>query len=530
MERTIYSDLLRWKDSSERKPLLLEGVRQCGKTYILKEFGRREYRSVAYVDLEKRIDLHALFDGDLSPTRIVNGLKMALGRRIEEGGTLIIIDEAQTCPRAITSMKYFHDDAPGYHIVFAGSLLGILTARTESFPVGMIDRLRMYPMTFSEFLNACGEVALCEHIRSGTMDSPVDPAFHQRLVSYLREYYMVGGMPEVVGSWVENHSIAAVTRKLRTIVRDYRDDFAKHAGDQLPRLTEIWDSIPVQLARENNRFVFSHVKEGGRARDLSDAVQWLVDAGLVHKVCAVGSPATPLKGVCDRSHFKLYLCDIGILRVMSGRQAYFDRSDDAMDRFFKWSLTENHVLCQMLAAGLEEAFFWRDGREEVDFLIDGSRGPVPIEVKSEDPGGHGSLDAYMDRYRPESAAILSMDPRDGGRAHGIPLYCAEFVPDFVSSGLEGTRRSVSAKPYREFFEPDDWEHGPDGWILSIPRSRHGVSDPGDVQVYREDPEGFVRTDGMAEVTPRGVVVIRGPEPFRGFASISSGDPGDLRSP
>lgn len=522
MRRKIYSELLAWKDSPDRKPLILDGVRQCGKTYILKEFGKREFDSVAYLDLEKRRDLHPIFGDNLDPQKIVRALSSELARRIVPGRTLIVLDEVQACPRALTSLKYFRQDLPQQHIVVAGSLLGVLTSGPESFPVGMVDRLRMYPMSFLEFLDACGESSLCRMLEGLGPEDVMEPAFQSKLEDYLRQYYVVGGMPDVVGSWVRNHNVAAVTRKLRTIVRDYEEDFSKHAEKDLQKLTEIWESIPVQIARENNRFMFSHVREGGRAENLSDALRWIVDAGLAYKVPQVTTPGNPLKSVCDKSNFKVYLCDIGILRVVSGKKATFVRSDDPDDRLYKGAMTENYVLCQMLSGGLKEAFYWRDGTREVDFLIDGRDGAVPVEVKSESPGGHASLKEYIRRYGPEDAYLASMEPRYGGRGFSaLPLFRAEFIPAYA--GVEDVEtdsfREGDGRPFVQSFSASDWSESGNGFEFRVSRSVHGIPIPSVVQVYRRGPQGFTEVAVARTLTMEGDVVLGTDSPFDGFVSV-----------
>ena len=357
MKRRIYADLLDWKNRSDRKPLILEGVRQCGKTYILKEFGNREFDSLAYLDLERRKDLRPLFGDDLDPRRIITNIGIALGRRIVPGRTLIVLDEVQTCPRALTAMKYFCEEIPEQHVICAGSLLGIPRAGSESFPVGKVDRLKMYPMSFLEFMEACGEDSLCEMIRSIDPSKGLEEAFRVRIEDCLRQYYVVGGLPDVVSSWVANHNESAVTRKLKNNERDYRDDFAKHAPELLPKLTAVWGSIPMQLGKENRKFMFARVKGSGRREGLSEALQWILDAGLAYRVPMIEDPSTPLKNVCSPSDFKVYLCDVGLMRIVSGRKASFAKSDAQEDRLYKGAMTENHVLCQMMSGGLEEAFY-----------------------------------------------------------------------------------------------------------------------------------------------------------------------------
>lgn len=520
MRRKIYSELLAWKDRPDRKPLILDGVRQCGKTYILKEFGRNEFDSMAYLDLERRRDLHPLFGDDLDPRRIVTNLGTALGRRIVPGRTLIVLDEVQSCPRALTSLKYFCEEIPKQHIVCAGSLLGVLTSRQESFPVGKVDRLRMYPMSFLEFLEACGEGSLCDMLVGLAPGEVPDEAFRPRLEDCLRQYYVVGGLPDVVASWVTNHSEAAVTRKLRTILGDYREDFAKHATEDLQKLTEIWDSIPMQLSKENSKFMFGQVRKGGRASNLSDALRWILDAGLAYRVPMVETPSTPLENACDGSSFKVYLCDVGLMRVMSGKKASFVKSDRPEDRLYKGAMTENYVLCQMLSGGLDGAFYWNNGRNEVDFLIDGKDGAVPVEVKSEAPGGHASLDRYVDRYRPEMAVLASMAPGHGGGITAVHLACAELIPSYAN----GVPVSVdiphdTPRPHVAVFSRSDWEAEGDGFVFSIPAKVHRMPMPSIVQVFRRGDAGFSEVMVSKTITAKGDVVIRSSTAFDGFVSV-----------
>lgn len=362
MFRMAYRKLQRWKDDPDRKPLLLEGVRQCGKTYLLKEFGKTNFESTVYINFEKTPSAGELFSDDQDPQIIVQNIGILRGKRIMPRKTLLILNEIQTIPRALTSLKYFKEEMPQLHVACAGSLLGLMTLKPDSFPVGKVDRIKLYPMNFPEFLMANGQESLCEYILNKERDERVPQPIHEKLVGFLREYYLVGGMPAAVSSWVQSHNISAVSRILKTVIKDYHDDFAKHAGDELENVTLIWNSIPVQIACENQRFMFSHAKQGARARDLEKALSWLVDAGLVYKVCNVKSPANPLNNVSDRSFFKLYMVDVGIFRVMSGKGGEIMNGYTNDDHLFRCALTENFVLCQMLSGGVDEAFYWKVDR------------------------------------------------------------------------------------------------------------------------------------------------------------------------
>ena len=520
MKRRIYADLLDWKNRSDRKPLILEGVRQCGKTYILKEFGNREFDSLAYLDLERRKDLCPLFGDDLDPKRIITNIGIALGRRIVPGRTLIVLDEVQTCPRALTAMKYFCEEIPEQHIICAGSLLGIMMAESESFPVGKVDRLKMYPMSFLEFMEACGEDSLCEMIRSIDPSKGLDEAFRIRVEDCLRQYYVVGGFPDVVSSWVANHNESAVTRKLKNIERDYRDDFAKHAPKLLPKLTAVWDSIPMQLGKENRKFIFAQVKGGGRSEDLSDALQWILNAGLAYRVFMVEGPSIPLKNVCSPSDFKVYLCDVGLMRIMSGRKASFVKSDAQEDRLYKGAMTENYALCQMMCGGLEEAFYWKKGQNEVDYLIDGSDGAIPVEVKSEVPRRHTSMDVYMERYHPETAFIVSMATGGGKAMKNIHLSCAELIPVYAGiADVPTIPQRSDESPYVMSFTSSQWSGVAGTFTITVPRAIHRIAKPSIIQVFCTGPRGSTEAMVSKTITADGDVVIGSSQAFGGFISI-----------
>lgn len=519
MERRVYSQLLAWKDSEDRRPLILDGVRQCGKTYILKEFGRNEYDSVAYLNLERQSDLCAIFGDDLDPRRIITDMGIALHKRIVPGRTLIIIDEIQSCPRALTALKYLNEEAPEYHVACAGSLLGILTSRPDSFPVGQVDRIRMYPLSFYEFLDANGERDLREMLESLGPGEGVGDAFRDGLERYLRQYLVVGGMPAAVQSWTEHHNEAAVTRILRGILRDYMDDFAKHASKDLQKLTWIWDSIPAQLARENNRFSYGDVCDNGRASTLSDALEWLVNAGLVHRVSRVKAPSRPLSSNRDQSDFKIYLCDVGLLRVMAGRRGTFLKESDQEGRLFRGAMAENHVLCQMLAGGLESAFYWREGNHEVDFLIDGDDGPVPVEVKSERARRSASLSRYMEERSPGTAFMVSMTGEGKGGATGVTLFCAENIPRYISGEAEAPVVEHAARPYTEAFSASDWIESGGEWSLTIPRRRHGIAKPSVIQTYKHIEGGYSMVALGVTVSDGGDVTLWSSLPFEGLVSV-----------
>lgn len=522
MHRRAYGNLMEWKDSPDRKPLLLEGVRQCGKTFLLKEFGRKEFDSMVYVNFERTGSVGALFEGDLDPEAIVRNLEIVQGRRIVPGRTLLILDEIQSVPSALTSLKYFAEEMPELHVACAGSLLGLITSKPDSFPVGKVDRIRLYPMDFLEFLYANDEGDLARYIMDKGEDDTVSQPIHDRLEPYLREYYLVGGMPAAVSSWVKNHNISAVTRILKNIVMDYRDDFSKHAGDELQNVIHIWDSISSQISRENKKFMFGHAKPGARAKDLEKALTWLIDAGLVYKVCCVESPAVPLGGVCMPTNFKLYMADVGILRVMSGKGGEVMSGGTGDDHLFRGALAENHVLCQMLSGGAERAFYWKKNELEVDFLIDGRDGPVPVDVKAETKIDAKSLMRYISDYNPDRAFVVSMR-RGGGDAYRlVPLYCSVMIPTYCgieAIGGQDVLTDVVIGPYRRNFTVGDWAIDGSGYVLTIPRREHGIASPGTVQVFAREGDLFREVQVTKIVDLEGNVMLGSNASFDGFVSI-----------
>lgn len=434
MKRLIYGDLIDWKNRGDRKPLLLEGVRQCGKTYILKEFGEKNYRDVAYFNFEKRSDLSNIFQPDLDPNRIITQLNLILGRKIEPGHTLIIFDEIQFCTRALTSLKYFCEDVPEYHIACAGSLLGVLLSKPHSFPVGKVNRLMMGPMNFKEFLLANSEELLVEFIDGNDPTMDLSEPLKNKLKTYLDYYFIVGGMPEAVASWMKDNDIKKVEMILDEIIGDYMDDFSKHASESITKLTLIWESIPAQLAKDNKKFIFGHVKTGARANDLEDALEWLIDAGLVHKVKRIDSPKAPLSIYADAGCFKVYLADIGVLRRLAGIPSDFLFTENKELDVFRGMIAENYVLNELIASTGDVPCYWRsDGKAEVDFIAQIGMDVIPVEVKAGSNASSKSLIEYIKRYSPPVAIVASMLNGGGGVIDNIPLYLAWRIPNHIRS-------------------------------------------------------------------------------------------------
>ncbi len=434
MKRNLLRELVKWKEKSNRKPLILKGVRQCGKTYLLKSFGEECYENVAYFNFEENESLKKIFENDYDVKRIVFEMGLINGKELYPKKTLIILDEIQECGRAITSMKYFCENAPEYHIVCAGSLLGIALQKQLSFPVGKVDFLTLYPMSFNEFLRALEGDALADYLESLKKGDTVVEAVQDKLTNALRQYYIVGGMPEAVNTWCENRSIEAVETIQQAIIDSYELDFAKHAPPKdFPKLSAIWRSIPEQLAKENTKFIFSHVKKGWRSKDLEDALEWLLAAGLVYKVCKIEKPFIPLSSYADDTAFKLYMSDVGILRRLSKLPYEVVLDASTFYKEFKGSMTENYCLCELLSSGCDKAYYWSSGNTaEVDFIIQCGAHIVPVEVKSEKNVKARSLAEYRKKYEPELAVKTSMKSDVGGeKVLNIPLYLINSLENFI---------------------------------------------------------------------------------------------------
>lgn len=430
MERDIMEQLLVWKDDADRKPLLLTGVRQCGKTYVCKQFGQRYFEDVAYFYFEGNKGLSSVFEYDFDVDRILDELgNMIRGKAIVPGKTLVIFDEIQACPRAITSLKYFCENKRELHIVCAGSLLGVAIKREDiSFPVGKVDRMQMYPLSFSEFLRADGNETIWAGVRKYGLERELPALYTEKFEKALKHYYIVGGMPEVVEKWVETHNFERIEKLQDAILQDYSSDFAKHAPkNDIPKLDWIWDSIPKQLAKENNKFVFSHVKEGKRSNELEDALEWLVDSGLVYKLELITKPELPLSFCSDAMYFKVYMSDVGLLRKKSGISYKTIMEDSDLYKSFKGSFTENYVLTELVKQGIHP-YFWRSGNTaELDFLFEYENEIIPVEAKAELHTRAKSFRQFCLKYHPKYGFKFSMKnvgvhDVEGTRTHSVPLY------------------------------------------------------------------------------------------------------------
>lgn len=440
MERKTLSKLLKWKEKKHRKPLLMTGVRQCGKTYIIKEFGKKEFESMAYFNFDGNAGLKSIFDFDFDVERIVDELaNIVYGDKIISGKTLVVFDEIQDCPRAIQSLKYFCENMPDLHIIAAGSLLGVaLRKEGMSFPVGKIDRMEMYPMSFEEFVIADGGKKYIDGIKKMKFESEIPEIYTVPFEKYLKNYYIIGGMPEAVQTWVDTHDYKEVEEVQDRILKDYADDFDKHTTpDTATKIRLIWDAIPSQIARENNKFIFSHVKKGARSKDLEDALEWLVHAGIAYKLNLVSNPELPLAGMADHTYFKVYMADVGLLRRKSNVNYRTILEGDTSFIHFKGALTENYIMTQLKCLGVE-SYFWRTKADaEIDFISDHEGILLPIEVKSADNTKAKSLHMFCNRYQPKMAVKTSLknvgDNMDGDtHVWSIPLYMIYRLKEYVA--------------------------------------------------------------------------------------------------
>lgn len=440
MERTTLSKLLKWKEKKHRKPLLMTGVRQCGKTYIIKEFGKKEFESMAYFNFDGNAGLKSIFDFDFDVERIVDELaNIVYGDKIISGKTLVVFDEIQDCPRAIQSLKYFCENMPDLHIIAAGSLLGVaLRKEGMSFPVGKIDRMEMYPMSFEEFVIADGGKKYIDGIKKMKFESEIPEIYTVPFEKYLKNYYIIGGMPEAVQTWVDTHDYKEVEEVQDRILKDYADDFGKHTTpDTATKIRLIWDAIPSQIARDNNKFIFSHVKKGARSKDLEDALEWLVHAGIAYKLNLVSNPELPLAGMADHTYFKVYMADVGLLRRKSNVNYRTILEGDTSFIHFKGALTENYIMTQLKCLGVE-SYFWRTKADaEIDFISDHEGILLPIEVKSADNTKAKSLHMFCNRYQPKMAVKTSLknvgDNMDGDtHVWSIPLYMIYRLKEYVA--------------------------------------------------------------------------------------------------
>lgn len=429
MYRIALEKLLTWKQSKRRKPLIIEGARQVGKTWLMKEFGKQAYADTVYINFDSNSRMAELFASDLDTDRLIMGLELYAGRKIDPNNALLIFDEVQEVPRALASLKYFCENAPQYHIVCAGSLLGIALHHGTSFPVGKVDFLKLYPLSFKEFLMATDKERFAELLDKQDFDMVTN--FKQTYIDSLKQYYFVGGMPEAVQSFAENKDFNEVREIQKRILAAYEQDFSKHAPNEIvPRLRMLWNSVPSQLAKDNKKFIYGLVREGARAKDFETAIMWLSDCGLVHKLSRVHAARIPLRAYEDLKAFKLFVVDVGLLGCMAGlRQRTLLDSNDLFVEF-KGALTEQYV-CQQLKTieDLDMYYYTNDrGSCEVDFVVDTGEQIIPVEVKAELNLKAKSLKTYQEKFLPELSIRTSMtDYKKEEWLVNLPLYAIDQI-------------------------------------------------------------------------------------------------------
>ena len=433
MKRFITKELMKWKNSESRKPLILKGARQVGKTYILKDFGQNNYKDVAYFNFDHDETLKNLFINTKDPKRILENLSFVFGKKIIPGETLIFFDEIQEAPDALNSLKYFYEEANEYHIVCAGSLLGIRLSHT-SFPVGKVDFLSLHPMSFSEFLLADGHENLVKYLETITINDKIEDIFFKELEEKLKVYFIVGGMPEAVNAWTKNKDIEEVNKIQKNILAAYENDFAKHTSDmEANKISLVWNSIPSQLAKENKKFLYQTIKKGARAREYENALNWLNDANLIYKVYNLSKPSFPLKAYHDLNAFKIYMNDVGLLRQMAGLDSKIILEGSKLFEEFKGAFTENYILNTLVNILDNIPNYFTFERNEIDFIIQYQNEIIPIEVKAGSGKNHLSLTKYNEKYQPKLVIKFSLNNLDyNNNVINIPLFMTEYLKNLIN--------------------------------------------------------------------------------------------------
>ena len=444
LKRIAIKELIEWKNRKQKKPLIINGARQVGKTWLMKEFARSAYPKNAYFNFDRNPLLSKIFESDLEPQKIIQSLKLESGINIEPENTLIIFDEIQECPKALNSLKYFCEEAQNYHIICAGSLLGLYSHSGNSFPVGKVEYLNLYPLSFEEYLIAIGEEQLQTIIRNN--EEELLKIFHNKIINYLKEYYYIGGMPEVVSNYIENKDYNQVRTIQERILRDYRNDFSKHAPTELiSKIELVWDNISTQLSKENKKFIYGVLKTGARAKDYEDAIWWLQGAGLIYKVYRVKNSKVPLSSYKDYNAFKLYMFDTGLLSAKSHLDGKVVIDGNKIFQEFKGSLTENYVLQELISNSVVDniedldIYYWtnEDSTSEIDFIMDYQGNACPIEVKAETNLKAKSLKYYVEKYQTKNNIRTSMSPyKKEEWLNNIPLYAIGCLKEYLKKGSE----------------------------------------------------------------------------------------------
>lgn len=435
MKRFALDSLVKWKNRPNHKPLIIQGARQVGKTWLMKEFGRAQYKNIAYIWFEGNERMTTLFSGDMDTNRILLGLEAETRQKITPGETLIIFDEIQACPNALTSLKYFNENMPQYDIVAAGSLLGVFLHEGVSFPVGKVEFMRLYPMNFCEFLDAMGEERLCELLQN--RDWEMIEVFRDKFVSYLRMYFYIGGMPEAIRRFAAEKDFTAAREIQKQILASYAEDFSKHVPKgHIQKVVQIWDSIPYQLAKENKKFVYSDVQKGATAKTFELALEWLIKGGLIHRIARVSKPAMPLKGYANSTGaFKLFMCDIGLLSAMSKLDVQALLEGDALFTEFKGALTEQFVCQELQLIEDIDIAYWANeapATAEIDFILQLGMQIIPLEAKSSTNLKAKSLLVYRNKFHPKTEIRTSIaDYKKTDNLIDIPLYALGGLKEII---------------------------------------------------------------------------------------------------
>ncbi|MDD3705825.1 MAG: ATP-binding protein [Clostridiaceae bacterium] len=434
MYRSAIEQLYKWKEKKDRKPLIIRGARQVGKTWLMKEFGTKAFNTCTYISFDNNKQMQELFSADLNVERIITGLELYIGCKINPSETLLIFDEVQEVPKALTSLKYFNENAPQYNIVCAGSLLGVALHQGTSFPVGKVEFLDLYPLSFQEFIRAMGKDQYVQLLGNG--DYTMITTFKQEYIDLLKQYYYVGGMPEAVLNFSVNKDFNEVREIQVRILDAYEQDFSKHAPNEVvPRIRMLWNSIPSQLTKENKKFIYGLIKEGSRAKEYEFALLWLTDCGLVHKVNRVTAPNLPLKAYEDLKAFKLFLLDVGLLSCMVRLRQDVLLDGNELFKEFKGALTEQYVLQQLKTLKDLNTYYWTNDRNsaEIDFLFDNGASIIPMEVKAEVNLQSKSMKTFRDKFHPETSIRTSMsDYKKEDWLINLPLYAIGSIYNLLN--------------------------------------------------------------------------------------------------
>lgn len=431
MERNIYQSLIEWKQSKRRKPLVLNGARQVGKTYALKHFGKTSYKNMAYLNFERDEKLSQFFEDTLDPKQLIKIISIHTELEIEPSNTLLVFDEIQNSPKALNSLKYFCEEASEYHVAAAGSLLGVKTAGEKGFPVGKVNFLHLYPLTFFEFLSAVGQEKTRLFLEEYHTFEPLPNPMHEKLIQLLKFYFFVGGMPEAVSEYAKTEKLNIVREIQSEILSAYEKDFAKHApSNEIMKITTVWQQVHRQLAKENKKFIFAAIRKSARGRDYEEAIQWLSDAGLIHKSYLVEVPKFPLSAYADSNIFKLFLADVGLLGAQSNLAPQTIIHGNLLFTEFKGALTENYVAQELIAAKRKEPYYWTsEGMAEIDFLIEDQHEIYPLEVKAGENQKKKSLLVYGQKYAPTKLIrTTTMNLKHDGAIYNYPLYLISRFP------------------------------------------------------------------------------------------------------